>query len=167
MKAGSEKGFSLGYFEEDYLSRFDIAVIRRQTRIIAFANLWGSADKSELTIDLMRHVPDAPKIVMDALLTRLLLHGKAQGYRWFNLGAAPLSGLSASRLASRWNRFGSFLYRRGQNLYRFDGLKAFKDKFDPVWTPHYLVCPPGLDSIRSLFDVTALISGSPLELIRK
>jgi phosphatidylglycerol lysyltransferase len=167
MKAGSEKGFSLGYFEEDYLSKFDIAVIRQQDRVIAFANLWGSADKSELTIDLMRHAPDAPKIVMDALLTRLLLHGKAQGYRWFNLGAAPLSGLSASRLASRWNRFGSFLYRRGQNLYRFDGLKAFKDKFDPVWTPHYLVCPPGLDTIRSLFDVTALISGGPLELMRK
>ncbi|QPC95028.1 bifunctional lysylphosphatidylglycerol flippase/synthetase MprF [Mesorhizobium sp. INR15] len=167
MKAGSEKGFSLGYFENDYLSKFDMAVIRQQGRIIAFANLWGSADKSELTVDLMRHAPDAPKIVMDALLTRLLLHGKAQGYRWFNLGAAPLSGLSANRLASRWNRFGSFLYRRGQNLYRFDGLKAFKDKFDPVWTPHYFICPPGLDTVRSLFDVTALISGKPLELIRK
>lgn len=167
MKAGSEKGFSLGYFQDDYLSKFDMAVIRQQGRIIAFANLWGSSDKSELTVDLMRHAPDAPKIVMDALLTRLLLHGKAQDYRWFNLGAAPLSGLSASRLASRWNRFGSFLYRRGQNLYRFDGLKAYKDKFDPVWTPYYFVCPPGLDTIRSLFDVTALISGGPLELIRK
>jgi len=167
MKACSEKGFSLGYFENEYLSKFDMAVIRQHGRIIAFANLWVSADKSELTVDLMRHAPDAPKIVMDALLTRLLLHGKAHGYCWFNLGAAPLSGLSASRLASRWNRFGSFLYRRGRSLYRFDGLKAFKDKFDPVWTPHYFICPPGLGTIRSLFDVTALISGGPRELIRK
>lgn len=167
MKASCEKGFSLGYFEDDYVSRFDMAVMRWQGRIIAFANLWGSADKSELTVDLMRHAADAPKIVMDALLTKLLLHGKSQGYRWFNLGAAPLSGLSGGRLASRWNRFGSFLYRRGQTFYRFDGLKAFKDKFDPVWTPHYFICPPGLGTIRSLFDVTTLIGGGPLELVRK
>ncbi len=168
MKAGREKGVSLGYFDEKYLANFDMAVMRdREGRIVAFANLWRGADRGDLTVDLMRHRPDAPKLIMDALFTKLLLYGKAEGYRRFDLGAAPLSGLSSSRLASRWNRFGSFLYRRGQNLYHFDGLKAFKDKFDPVWTPHYLVCPPGLDTARSLLDVTSLISGGPLEFIQK
>lgn len=168
MKAGREKGFSLGYFDEKYLANFDMAVMRdREGHIVAFANLWRGADRGDLTVDLMRHRPDAPKLIMDALFTKLLLYGKAEGYRRFDLGAAPLSGLSSSRLASRWNRFGSFLYRRGQNLYHFDGLKAFKDKFDPVWTPHYLVCPPGLDTARSLLDVTSLISGGPLEFIQK
>ncbi len=167
LKQGQEKGFSLGFFDEPYLRFFDTAVMRKEGRIIAFANLWRGASKDEISVDLMRHTPDAPRTIMEALFAKLMLAGRDEGYRWFNLGAAPLAGLVESRLASRWNRFGSFLYRRGQNLYRFDGLKSFKDKFDPVWTPHYLVCPPGLDTARALLDVTRLISGSPLQFIRK
>ncbi|MCO6048178.1 bifunctional lysylphosphatidylglycerol flippase/synthetase MprF [Mesorhizobium sp. RP14(2022)] len=167
LKQGREKGFSLGFFDEEFMRHFDTAVMKQNGRIVAFANLWRGANKHELSVDLMRHAPDAPKIIMDALFARLMMYGHEEGYRWFNLGAAPLSGLVDNRLASCWNRFGAFLYRRGQNLYRFDGLKAFKEKFDPVWTPHYLVCPPGLDTVRSLIDVTQLISGSPLEFIRK
>ncbi|KQQ81817.1 bifunctional lysylphosphatidylglycerol flippase/synthetase MprF [Aureimonas sp. Leaf324] len=160
-KAGSEKGFSLGYFDEAYLSHFDMAVMRKDGAIVAFANLWRGADKEELSIDLMRFLPDVSRVLMDALFARLLLHGKEEGYRWFNLGAAPLSGLVDRRGASRWNRFGSFLYRRGGNFYHFDGLKGFKQKFNPVWTPHYLICPGGFDTAKCLVDVTALISGRP------
>ena len=39
-KAGGEKGFSLGFFDEEYVGRFPIAVIEREGRIQAFANLW-------------------------------------------------------------------------------------------------------------------------------
>ena len=167
FKSGSEKGFSLGYFDEDYLKRFDLAVLRQQGEIVAFANLWRGGDKYEITVDLMRYMPNAHKLLMDALFAKLLIYSKEQGYKWFNLGAAPLSGLSGSRLASRWNRFGSFVYRRGADLYHFDGLKAFKEKFEPVWTPHYMVCPGGFETPRALLDVTKLINGSPLEFIRK
>ena len=104
---------------------------------------------------------------MDALFANLLLAAKAEGYRWFNLGAAPLSGLDDRRLASRWNRFGAFLYRRGADLYSFDGLRAFKQKFDPVWTPYYLICPGGLGTPKALLDVATLVNGSPLGLIRR
>ncbi|MBB3998974.1 bifunctional lysylphosphatidylglycerol flippase/synthetase MprF [Aureimonas pseudogalii] len=161
MKSGSEKGFSLGYFDPAYLQHFDMAVMKKDGAIVAFANLWRGADKQELSIDLMRFRPDVSKVIMDALFARILLYGKDEGYRWFNLGAAPLSGLVDRRGASRWNRFGSFLYRRGGSFYRFDGLKAFKQKFGPVWTPHYLVCPGGFDTAKVLVDVTTLISGRP------
>ena len=67
------------------------------------------------------------------------------------------------RGASRWNRFGSMVYRRGGDLYSFDGLRAFKQKFQPIWTPHYLICPRGLDTAKALIDVTALISRRPAE----
>ncbi|APY15797.1 bifunctional lysylphosphatidylglycerol flippase/synthetase MprF [Brucella sp. 10RB9214] len=166
-KSGSEKGFSLGYFNDEYLKRFDIAVLKKDGEIVAFANIWRGADKYEITVDLMRYMPNVHKLLMDALFAKLLTFSKQEGYKWFNLGAAPLSGLSGSRLASRWNRFGSFIYRRGADLYHFDGLKAFKEKFDPVWTPHYMVCPGGLETPRALLDATTLINGSPLEFIRK
>ncbi|KAB2710076.1 bifunctional lysylphosphatidylglycerol flippase/synthetase MprF [Brucella intermedia] len=167
FKSGSEKGFSLGYFDEEYMKRFDVAVLKRDGEIVAFANIWRGADKYEITVDLMRYMPNVHKLLMDALFAKLLMAGKEEGYKWFNLGAAPLSGLSGSRLASRWNRFGSFIYKRGADLYHFGGLKAFKEKFDPVWTPHYMVCPGGLETPRALLDATTLINGSPLEFIRK
>ncbi|WP_343314863.1 bifunctional lysylphosphatidylglycerol flippase/synthetase MprF [Brucella sp. BE17] len=166
FKSGSEKRFSLGYFDETYLRRFDMAVLKRDGEIVAFANLWRGANKYEITVDLMRYMPNVHKLLMDALFAKLLMASKAEGYQWFNLGAAPLSGLSGSRLASRWNRLGAFIYKSGADLYHFDGLKTFKEKFDPVWAPHYLICPGGLETPRVLLDVTTLINGSPLEFIR-
>ncbi len=163
MKSGAEKGFSLGYFDPAYLSNFDHAVMRKDGHVVAFANLWRSGHHEEMSIDLMRHVPNLSRGIMDALFGHVLMAAKDEGYRWFNLGAAPLSGLVDRRGASRWNRFGSLLYRRGNDLYSFDGLRGFKQKFGPVWSPHYLICPRGLDTARSLIDVTSLISRRPSE----
>lgn len=166
-KAGAEKRFSIGYFNADFLQRFDVAVLKKEEKIVAFANVWKSANKQEITVDMMRYMPNISKVMMDTLFARLLTYGKDEGFQWFNLGAAPLAGLSTNRLAARWQRIGSFIYHRGRDLYHFDGLKSFKDKFDPIWSPHYLICPRGLDTAKVLFDVTTLINGNPLEFLRK
>lgn len=165
-KRGHEKGFSLGRFDKAYLSEFDCAVLRQDGAIVAFANLWRSGDGQELAVDLMRYRSGVSKVLMEALFAHLFLYGSAQGYRWFNLGAAPLSGLSEHPLASTWERMGTFVYRRGDEFYNFSGLRAFKQKFDPVWTPHYLACPGGLWLTRALADVTVLIAGGAMGLFR-
>ncbi|SLN30688.1 Phosphatidylglycerol lysyltransferase [Roseovarius litorisediminis] len=160
-KHGREKGFSLGSFDEDYLSHFDHAILRKAENgaIIAFANLFQGADHNELSFDLMRHVTAAPGFVMDALFAEILLWGKAQGFRWFSLGATPFAGLEDHPLATTWNRFGSFIYQHGERFYNFEGLRSFKEKFDPEWTPTYLVSPRGLQTPRVLYDVNLLVSG--------
>ncbi|MEP9370684.1 bifunctional lysylphosphatidylglycerol flippase/synthetase MprF [Mesorhizobium sp. KR1-2] len=167
-KGGSEKGFSLGRFDPAYLAHFDCAVMRdvnNGNRIVAFANIWRSGDMNEMSIDLMRYLPEVSKVLMDALFVRLLLYAKEEGYRWFNLGAAPLSGLADHALASRWNRMATFVFRHGDDFYHFEGLRAFKEKFSPVWTPQYLACPGGLNIPQVLLDVNALISGGIGRLI--
>ncbi len=166
-KAGHEKGFSLGRFDEAYLSEFDCAVMKKDGAIVAFANLWRSGDRSELSVDLMRYRAGVSKVLMEALFARLLLLGKAEGYRWFNLGAAPLSGLADHPLASTWNRVGTFIYKRGDEFYNFEGLRAFKQKFDPVWTPQYLACPGGFAMPQVLLDVTSLIAGNPIGILKR
>ena len=166
-KNGHEKGFSLGYFDDAYMSEFDCAVLRRDGEIVAFANLWRSGDRDECSIDLMRYRPGVSKVMMEALFAHLLLYGKAEGYRWFNLGAAPLAGLANHPLASTWSRVGTFIYRAGDEFYNFEGLRAFKQKFDPVWTPQYLACPGGLAMAQVLLDVTTLISGSPIRIFKR
>lgn len=155
----SEKGFSLGFFDESYLSRFRLAVIERNGHVVAFANIWSGANRDELSIDLMRYGANAPKGVMESLFIHLMVWGKAEGYRWFSLGMAPMSGFERSPVAPFWTKVGSFLYEHGEGVYNFQGLRLFKDKFDPVWEPHYLAYPGGLGLPRVLADVTALIAG--------
>jgi hypothetical protein len=38
-------------------------------------------------------------------------------------------------------------------------LRAYKQKFNPVWTPRYLAYPGGLTLPRILVDASALIAG--------
>ena len=154
-----EKRFSVGWFDRAYLSRTPVALVQREGRAVAFANVWLGGDREELSIDLMRHGTDAPPGTMDYLFAELMLWGRAEGYRWFSLGMAPLSGLESHRFAPVWNRAGALLFRFGEHFYNFQGLRAFKDKFDPVWEPRYLAAPGGIALPFVLSHAAALISG--------
>lgn len=164
-RGAHEKGFSLGFFSEEYLLNFDCAVIRVDGQLVAFANLWKSAELEELSVDLMRFSDAAPKGVMDYLFTELMLWGRDQGYRWFSLGMAPLSGLEQHSLAPAWNKLGNLVYRFGEHFYNFEGLRQYKQKFDPVWQPRYLASTGGIDFPGTLFDTTVLISGGVKETL--
>lgn len=158
-KTTREKGFSNASFDPAYLQRFSVAVIRNDAEIVAFANLLSGAEREELSIDLMRHLDSAPNGTMDCLFAQLMLWGRSAGYRWFNLGMAPLSGLSARSGAPLWHRFGGLVYQYGGHFYGFEGLRRYKQKFGPVWTPRYLAAPGGLLLPAVLLDVTACVSG--------
>jgi phosphatidylglycerol lysyltransferase len=162
-----EKGFSLGRFDERYLSNFPVAVVRREGRIVAFANVWLGAGHHEVSVDLMRYAPEAPGGVMEYLFTELLRWASAQGYAWFNLGMAPLAGLEARTLAPLWSRAGALLFRHGEHFYNFQGLRDYKEKFTPIWTPRYLASPGGLALPRVVANVAALVSGGLSGVVRK
>ncbi|MGA2915331.1 MAG: bifunctional lysylphosphatidylglycerol flippase/synthetase MprF [Sedimentisphaerales bacterium] len=162
-----EKRFSLGSFSREYISNFPIAVIRNNSDIAAFANVWTTSQKEELSVDLMRHLPDCPNGIMDYLFTEMMLWGKEQGYRQFNFGMAPLSGLTDNALAPLWHKVGTFIFRHGEHFYNFGGLRAYKEKFNPVWQPRYLACPRGLMLPRILTNLAGLISGGITGTIAK
>lgn len=87
-----------------------------------------------------------------------MVSGKAAGYRWFNLGMAPLSGIEDRPLAPLWNRAAALVFRHGEHFYGFRGLREYKEKFDPQWAPKYLASPGGLALPRILADVATLIN---------
>jgi phosphatidylglycerol lysyltransferase len=166
-KQGAEKGFALGAFEERYVSNFDHAILRNASGdIIAFANLLQGANKHELSLDLMRYDPEGPSYAMDALFGELMLWSVAEGFHWFSLGAAPFSGIESRQFASVWNRVGGFVFEHGEQFYHFEGLRAFKQKFNPVWTPNYLASPGGFAAPRILYEVNLLISGGVVGLLK-
>lgn len=154
-----EKGFSLGRFSADYLRRFPLALVWLDGEVVAFATLWTTSAREELTVDLMRYTGSAPANVMTYLFVQLMLWGRQEGYRWFNLGMAPLSGLGTRALAPLWHRLGAFVFHHGENFYHFRGLREYKARFDPVWEPRYLASPGGLALPFILTDIAALIAG--------
>lgn len=166
-KSASEKRFSVGFFDENYLRHFPLAVVRVQDKPVAFANLWTTAGRNELSIDLMRYSRAAPNNLMDFLLIETMLWGTDEGYQWFNLGMAPLSGLEQRPLAPIWHRLGNMVFDVGGQFYNFEGLRRYKEKFLPVWEPRYLAAPGGLALPRVLIDVMSLIAGGLREIVSK
>jgi phosphatidylglycerol lysyltransferase len=155
-----EKGFSLGRMDDDYMRRLPIAVVRQDDQIVAFANVLEGGERHELSIDLMRYHPSrAPDNVMEFLLIELMLYGKAQGYRWFNLGMAPLSGLEPRTAAPVWNRVGSLAFGLGEHFFNFRGLRLYKEKFDPVWEARFIASSGGIALPRVIADIATLIAG--------
>jgi phosphatidylglycerol lysyltransferase len=166
-KSTGEKRFSVGAFTPQYIRQFPLAVVRAQGVVTAFANLWTTGTKAELSVDLMRFDPRAPRGAMDYLFIELMLWGRREGYRSFNLGMAPLSGLESHPLAPAWHRVGNFVFRHGEHFYNFEGLRRYKAKFDPSWEARYLVAPGGIALPRVLVDVSVLIAGGMKELFAR
>ncbi len=154
-----EKGFALGRFDRDYVAEQPIALLRMAGHIVAFATIMLTATKEEATVDLMRFARNAPRGAMDFLFCSLLVEMKRQGYRYFNLGMAPLSGITAGKAAPFWNHVGQSVFDHGERFYNFRGLRSFKSKYHPSWQSRYLVTPGSASPIAALFDVTLLIGG--------
>ncbi|RAZ85129.1 bifunctional lysylphosphatidylglycerol flippase/synthetase MprF [Cereibacter johrii] len=162
-----EKGFALGRFERDYVAEQPVAVLRAEGRIVAFATVMQTGTKAEATLDLMRFARSAPPGSMDVLLCNLLVEMKRQGFRSFNLGMAPLSGITAHQAAPFWNHLGQSVFEHGERFYNFRGLRSFKAKYRPEWQSRYLVTPGGVSPLAALVDVTLLIGGGLRGVMRK
>ncbi|MBC6980138.1 phosphatidylglycerol lysyltransferase domain-containing protein [Caulobacter sp. 17J80-11] len=167
MHAGGEKGFSLGGFDPRYLSEFPCALVRQNDRVVAFASLWPTAERSSLAMDLMRYTEDAPRNVMDYLFVELLLWAQNEGYTVFEFGGAPLAGLSDHPLAPTMSRIGRFVFEKGEDFYNFQGVRRFKDKYDPLWQPRYVAAARKWAIPLLMADVALLSSGGVAGLARR
>ena len=156
-KGAREKRFSIGRFDPAYLARFDCAVVRNGNRIAAFANIWRTQSNAELSVDLMRRREDAPYGTMDFLFVSLMAWGRDHGFARFNLGMAPLSGIRGGRLAPLWAKLANGAFHRGDRFYGFTGLRAFKEKFSPVWEPRYIATQGGIATAPTMVDLLRLL----------
>lgn len=154
-----EKGFSLGRFDPAYVRRNTVAVVRYKGEAVAFATMLLTDKLDEVSIDLMRHAPSAPRNTMDFLFISLIREFQQRGYGYFNLGMAPLAGLTNNPLAPLWHRLGRRFYLYGERFYNFQGLRAYKDKYNPLWQPRYLATLSGSNPYLVLADITKLVAG--------
>ncbi|WP_332770108.1 bifunctional lysylphosphatidylglycerol flippase/synthetase MprF [Phenylobacterium sp.] len=165
--AGGDKSFSMGGFYPNYVAEFPVGVVRFEGRIVAFATLWVTADKTSFSMDLMRYVEDGPKRIMDYLFVELIEWGRSQGYQAIDFGMAPLSGLDDRPLAPVLSRVGALIFERGEEIYNFQGVRSYKGKYDPVWRPRYIAAPNKWAIPLILADMGLLTSGGMASLAKR
>ena len=167
QQRGREKRFSLGAFDPAYLSRFPIAVARVKGVVMAFVSVWPSSVKREIEVDLMRSRSDAPTGTMHALLVDVISWAASQGYDSLSLGMSPLGGVNPLGEGGHFPRLRRSLTRFTGRFYNFEGLREFKQSFDPEWEPRYLATSPGIARSLVLAHLAALTSGGIAGMFRK
>lgn len=160
MMHGSEKRFSLGWFEDDYIRHSPIAAVHAPAGwVAAFANFVPEYQRNELTIDLMRRRREIEHGTMEFLFVSMFQWAKEQGYDSFNLGLSALSGVGEKPDDPVIERVMHFIYEHVNQFYNFKGLHAFKEKFHPEWSPRYLIYRGTANLVQSWLAVVRVNSG--------
>ena len=118
-------------------------------------------------MDLMRYDDHAPKNIMDYLFVELIEWGRGEGYQAFDFGMAPLAGLEDRPLAPILSRVGNLFFERGEDLYNFQGIRKYKDKYDPTWQPRYVAAARKWAIPVLLADVGLMSSGGVAGLTKR
>lgn len=153
-----EKGYSLGYFDRHYLEKAPVATLRDSTgKMVAFMSLMPVYKEGHLSVDLMRYYPDSPSGIMDAMFIHLFEWAKGKGYRYFNIGMAPLSNVGQFQDAFFSERVAAAIFNNVNYTYSFSGLRRFKDKYSPKWEGKYLAYRKNRSLPGTMILVTRLI----------
>jgi len=156
-----EMAFSVAAFRDAHVARQHLALLRQSGKTVGLVSLMTTARKTDATIGIMRHMTETPPYAMRFLITHAILHFKEAGFECLSLGMAPLAGIEETPLASPWHRIAGLLRRRGRHFYNFQGLRDFKEKFDPDWQPRYYAASGTFGPFIALADVAALANPGP------
>ena len=140
LNGRKEKGISMGFFDRHYLSKTSIGIVHNQNGDIeAFISLINCYDKKNMAVDLMRHNKEAPSGCMDFIFASILEWAKENNYKYFSLSISPLVGVGNSKFSHGYEKIAELMYKHGTKFYNFEGLRKFKNKFNPQWEQRYLV----------------------------
>ena len=161
LKGREEKGFTMGFFDRDYLNNSSIALVLDQNQeITAFTSLMPNYDANIMTIDLMRYDTDMNvNSMMDYLFLNLFIYAQDNGFKYFNLGMAPLSNVGIYKSAYLSERIASFIFKYADSLYPFKGLRNYKSKYATKWESRYTCFAKGNFIITSILAIIAADKG--------
>ena len=135
-----ERGFTLGQYSDEYVKQSTVLTVESaEGRVEAFVNLIPDNVPGEITFDMMRHRTDAPNGAMDFVLLKLIEYGRENGYHRMSLGMVPFADVGSGPEAPLRERALSLLTTRFERFFAASSLYSYKDKFDPIWEPRYLV----------------------------
>ncbi|MBL7573151.1 bifunctional lysylphosphatidylglycerol flippase/synthetase MprF [Staphylococcus saccharolyticus] len=154
----NEMHFSVGQFTQSYLSKAPIGVMRdKNGEMIAFCSLMPTYFNDAISVDLIRWLPELDLPLMDGLYLHMLLWGKDKGHKAFNMGMATLSNVGQLHYSYLRERLAGRVFEHFNGLYRFQGLRRYKEKYSPNWEPRFLVYQKKASLWESMLKVMKVI----------
>ncbi|MDP4186180.1 MAG: phosphatidylglycerol lysyltransferase domain-containing protein, partial [Bacteroidota bacterium] len=155
-----ETAFSQGVWNASEIKNQVVFVVEdTEEKVVAFANIIPDYAKDEGTYDLIRKTKDAPNGVLDVLIVNMMDYFKQQGYKYMNLGLAPLSGLDKAK--SLPEKSLKFAYKNFRQLDHYKGLRFFKEKYAVQWRNKYLIYNSDFDLVQSPLIIAKVSKYTP------
>lgn len=155
--------------EPDTLNHFEDRKIFRAERdghAVGFLVASPIPLRSGWLIEQIVRLPDAPNGTTELLLQHAMTRLNQTGAGFVTLGLSPLSRRAelADDAQPRWHRWVLDGVRRfGRPLYNFEGLDAFKAKFQPDdWEPVYALAASDRLTPRAMFAIAGAFCGESL-----
>lgn len=105
---------------------------------------------------MMRYVMPTQSGLMDYLFMEVIKWAQEKQFKIFDMGAAPLSGLTEQPSLSPVAKLGGLIFVKGGKFYNFTGVRKYKNKFDPNWEPLYICAKSSLRAGAAALAVASL-----------
>ena len=159
-RSGSQLKFSISHFNSETIKRNHVAVVTLQDRTVGFATLWTTSPTDEFSVGMVRYLPETPATIMDYLLVEIMQWGRQSQFRFMDLGEAPIANWHSDQHIRMRSQLMSLAFRFARHFFSYQGLRNYKDRFQPLWRPVYVACPPDKPLETVLSDVAHLIGSS-------
>ena len=151
----NERGLLMGYFSYSYMQQCKILIAKDINGTIqGFMNQVPSYDSSQANFDLLRHSNSSLGNINDYMLVSYICEATKENYTSMNLGLCPLSGITSKPNDEKniLDKIMGFTYANGDRLYSFSGLRKFKSKYEPDWSPRYVAYRGGVIGFTKAFN---------------
>ncbi|MGG5253985.1 bifunctional lysylphosphatidylglycerol flippase/synthetase MprF [Neobacillus sp. SM06] len=157
LEGRMEKGFSVGFFDESYMNRGNLAIVKNSdNKLIAFAAILPNQDlQRTVSAELLRFLPSVSSEAVEWLFLSLCAWARKHGYRRFNLGMIPLENVGLSRFSFLSERIAAQIFLHGHFI---DQSRKLTEKFADRWEPKYLAYRRKSSLPLTMLQITLLIS---------
>jgi phosphatidylglycerol lysyltransferase len=166
-RGGGPLRYSISYFSPEAIKRNPVGIVEQEGRICAFLTLWQGIDHDEFAVGMIRYLPETASGILDYMFVEAISWGRQRGYRFMDLGEAPLADWHSDDHIQMRSQLMSLAFRFGRHFYSYQGLRNYKDRFQPVWNPVYVAWPPDKPLETVLSDISRLIGSSDTEPKKK
>ena len=153
--------------EPDTLGNLDdriVAIAQYDGRMTGFCIASPIPLRRGWLIEQINRGTGAPNGTAELLLERMAGYLHGNGAEMVTLGLSPLSRHYTSPFRHPFwlNAFLTGVRMYGRSFYHFDGLDAFKSKFNPpAWEPVYAVTNERTPTVSTLYAIAAAFAGMP------
>ncbi|EOL49118.1 phosphatidylglycerol lysyltransferase [Enterococcus phoeniculicola] len=133
----TEKYFSVGRFEEAYLSKSGVGVVRNPTnQLVGFITQQPINEKCS-SYDLLRVSANQPGQLPNFLIAHLMEYSRQQGEKEVDLGMAPLVHVGDTQFSFFEEKVMHIIYNYGTSFYAFQDNYEAKSKYVDAWEGRY------------------------------